>query len=417
MRITWLILAHRLFVYPLLFLAIRGFAALNPKLKRYFKVRKGRYWRKVTAPKNAIWIHCSSGELEYAKPLIRRLKKKGEKIVVTYFSPSVEQALNNMPEIDLVLPCPFDTRRSMQDFTTWLQPKVLFIARTDVWPEMLFQTKKQKIKAYLFSATLSDENAKIKNHLTRIIFQHLFAWLDHIYCVAVADADNFKQKLNIQQVTISGDARYMQCLYRLHSLAPLELQKAKSPSIVFGSTWLEDEMVIFPVLHRLQDLGFNCVLVPHETYPKKMLLLLQRLKEIGQEAHLLSQSTDPLNESLLIVDKVGILANLYTEADIAFVGGSFKSSVHSVMEPLAAGCNVIVGPEHHNSREALEFKHIEENGIHLVHVIENSEDLYKIVKKCLETDMSTVRTRIEQEVEIKNIAAKKGLELLVQATI
>jgi 3-deoxy-D-manno-octulosonic-acid transferase len=49
----------------------------------------------------------------------------------------------------------------------------------------------------------------------------------------------------------------------------------------------------------------------------------------------------------LIVDSVGLLADLYAEGDIAWVGGGFGSSgLHSVLEPAAAGIPILFGPRY-----------------------------------------------------------------------
>ena len=51
----------------------------------------------------------------------------------------------------------------------------------------------------------------------------------------------------------------------------------------------------------------------------------------------LTSEADVLVTDVLIIDKMGLLAKLYGLADIAFVGGSFRGSVHNVMEPAALG--------------------------------------------------------------------------------
>jgi 3-deoxy-D-manno-octulosonic-acid transferase len=56
-----------------------------------------------------------------------------------------------------------------------------------------------------------------------------------------------------------------------------------------------------------------------------------------------------------IVDTVGVLAEAYELADVAYVGGSFSTGVHSVIEPAIAGLPVLFGPVHANSFEALEL--------------------------------------------------------------
>jgi 3-deoxy-D-manno-octulosonic-acid transferase len=55
----------------------------------------------------------------------------------------------------------------------------------------------------------------------------------------------------------------------------------------------------------------------------------------------------------VLVDRVGVLAELYAAADAAFVGGGFHAAgLHSVLEPAAFGVPVCFGPRHANSRDA-----------------------------------------------------------------
>jgi len=56
---------------------------------------------------------------------------------------------------------------------------------------------------------------------------------------------------------------------------------------------------------------------------------------------------------VIVVDRVGILADLYALADVAFVGGGYtRAGLHSVLEPAVFGVPVTVGPHWHMSRDA-----------------------------------------------------------------
>src|SRR5690606_19402418 len=58
----------------------------------------------------------------------------------------------------------------------------------------------------------------------------------------------------------------------------------------------------------------------------------------------------------VLVDRVGVLADLYALADAAYVGGGFGDrGLHSVIEPAALGVPVVFGPRHGNAREAGEL--------------------------------------------------------------
>jgi 3-deoxy-D-manno-octulosonic-acid transferase len=54
-----------------------------------------------------------------------------------------------------------------------------------------------------------------------------------------------------------------------------------------------------------------------------------------------------------VVDRVGVLAELYAAAALAFVGGGFHGAgLHSVIEPAALGVPVLFGPRWQSSRDA-----------------------------------------------------------------
>jgi len=61
------------------------------------------------------------------------------------------------------------------------------------------------------------------------------------------------------------------------------------------------------------------------------------------------------NERVIIVDSIGILLTLYTYASAAFIGGSFKQSIHNVLEAAVYGIPVLFGPKIENSQETKEL--------------------------------------------------------------
>jgi 3-deoxy-D-manno-octulosonic-acid transferase len=58
---------------------------------------------------------------------------------------------------------------------------------------------------------------------------------------------------------------------------------------------------------------------------------------------------------VVVVDRVGILAELYAAGDAAYVGGAFGTGVHNLLEPGILGLPLLFGPKHHNAPEASAF--------------------------------------------------------------
>ena len=65
-------------------------------------------------------------------------------------------------------------------------------------------------------------------------------------------------------------------------------------------------------------------------------------------------SMDAARSDVVLVDRFGVLGDLYALATITFVGGGFHGAgLHSVLEPASFGAPVLFGPQHHKSRDAL----------------------------------------------------------------
>src|SRR4051812_29225034 len=135
---------YRLIAVPLFTVSLPFLALTNRKIRRGLGMRmQTRDWPRLS--KNPVWIHASSGEFEYAKPVIRELKARHPDIpiVVTYFSPTFALGVENFPGVDFALPLPLDLPGPCTSFLKHVNPRVLLIARTDFWPEMLSQVRRR----------------------------------------------------------------------------------------------------------------------------------------------------------------------------------------------------------------------------------------------------------------------------------
>jgi 3-deoxy-D-manno-octulosonic-acid transferase len=280
--------------------------------------------------------------------------------------------------VDWNEPLPLDTPAACRQFLLRFKPLALLIARTDVWPEMLYQCHRSRIPMILFSATFAENKANA--WLRGILVRWLYPLLQELHCVSKDDEIQLRRLLPKSTVTASGDTRYDQVLYRLSHRKTLKENlkpRLHLQTLVAGSTWPEDESVLFPAVQSLlNEKRLQIVLAPHEPTPSHLLQLKEQLTQLGVTIRAYSEADEFNLGEVLIVDQVGILADLYSWGSMAFVGGSFRGSVHSVMEPLGSGAVTMVGPYHHNNREALEFKHKSLNPqLHMVQACRTSEEL------------------------------------------
>jgi 3-deoxy-D-manno-octulosonic-acid transferase len=249
-----------------------------------------------------------------------------------------------------------------REFLSKLRPKHILISRTDLWPEFLTQAKALHIPISMFSAMLSKYSSKIQNGFLKSYQRWLFSHLNHVYCVSEEDKNNFSRLIDSRKITTIGDTRFDQVLVRIAKPNYLKdnllAKRSERLNSVFiaGSTWPEDEKEILPIFRDLIRNTVQVILVPHEPTEAHIASLKKQISAMGIRPLLYSEAVSWPPNQVLIVDQVGILADLYAWADWAFVGGSFKRQVHSVLVRLAHGCKTFFGPYHGNSREAIMFK-------------------------------------------------------------
>ena len=329
----------------------------HPKLQ-YFLKHQSEITRLKEFKSAPIWIHASSGELEYARSVIREIRMLFPEIpvLVTHTSLSSLAQLKKL-DVHMIGVLPIDEKTSVKTFLEKVQPRALLVARTDLWPELILQLKVKKIPTVLFSATFASGSRK-SSTLTSHFLKSTIQNLDQIYFVSPDDQIMCEKIYGPTRGQILGDTRFDQALFRLQN-SPASILPKYDKLIVAGSTWPEDDQILLQTVLRLKDQSWKWIWVPHEISGSQIENLKLRFNQMKIKFKLFSEivsikSWDHLD--LVLVDQVGILATLYPLARVSFVGGSFKKQVHSVMEPLAAGSPVLVGPFHHNNREALEFK-------------------------------------------------------------
>lgn len=388
--------SYRFLIFPtlLFFLKLTNSALpkiIPAKIKEMIKDRD--FDRYVPLQSKPIWIHASSGEIEYAKSVIRSLKEYFPQIpiLVTYFSPSAKKLIQNFEGVDLTVALPWDDRNSVKSFLKHFNPRALLIARTDVWPEMSYQVEQLGIPALLFSATLSDNSSR-RSLFSGSLARWAFNRLTLIHCVSESDEINFLE-LNVRTpVEVMGDTRYDQVAYRLRHPRPVKTElKPKSATKVFvaGSTWPQDEEIVLPGLKDFIASGGKVVIAPHEISETHLKDIEDQFKAQGYSWVRYSRVSQWESENILLVDQIGCLQELYTWGSVAFVGGSFKDKVHSVMEPLCVGIPVLVGPKHSNNREALQFsKYKLQNDLFIVQSVQSPSDFSESLKRFLDQDFS-----------------------------
>lgn len=413
MKNIWQFFYNFLFL-PLFYLLVIFASVFNSKIKNSIKGRKRIFeeleqkCKSLNKSKKTIWFHSSSlGEFEQAKPIIEQLKKESDiNIVVSFFSPSGYVNSRKYPHADLITYLPFDSPTNAKRFIKIIQADLAIFMRYDIWPNHIWALKKKGIPCFLVDATMRGNSLR-KLPFMKSFHKTLFGNIKKILTVSEDDANGFRSfNCSIEQLQVVGDTRFDRVHQRSlaakgSNLIKQEVLKQKKV-FVAGSSWEQDEEVILPAFIKLAKFDESAILIiaPHEP-------TLLRLEKIEHEfagklstirfSHLNNYS----EERVIIVDSIGILLTLYTYADAAYVGGSFKQNIHNVLEAAVYGIPVLFGPKIDNSQEAKQL--VEMGGGMLVR---GKKEAYRRIRSLFSNEkLTAARGKIAYDYVQKNIGA------------
>src|SRR2546423_354689 len=348
----------------------RALAAVAPrsrhKLIATFAARRdvlGRFaaFERDTA-RPLLWMHAPSvGEGLQARPVLElaRTHSPRTQLAFTYFSPSA-RAFAEALDVDFREVLPFDVTSDMRAALDALDPKALVFSKLDVWPTLAREASRRGTRLGLVSATLAAASSR-RSTLASWLLRDAYARLDRVGAISTEDADRLiALGVPSRRVTITGDSRYDQVWARANRtsreatlLAPLQSDR---PTLVAGSTWPSDDRRLLPawtrIVARRRSMPPRLVIAPHEPTPAHLAPIESWARDARLRVGRLGAAGSS-DADVIVVDRVGVLGDLYSLADLAFVGGAFHAAgLHSVLEPAAFGAPVLFGPRYEASRDA-----------------------------------------------------------------
>jgi 3-deoxy-D-manno-octulosonic-acid transferase len=346
----------------------RALAAVAPrsrhKLLATFASRRGVVPRFLGFPRDRsrplLWMHAPSvGEGLQARPVLERARAHSARtqLAYTYFSPSARGFAESL-DVDFREVLPFDVGSDMRAVLAALSPTALVFSKLDVWPTLAREASRRGTRLGLVSATLAATSSRRSGVAARLL-RDAYAHLDRVGAISTDDADRLiALGVPPRRVTVTGDTRYDQVwerVQRLDRTQPLLVHLTSDrPTLVAGSTWPADERRLLPAWSHVASRHprARLVIAPHEPTPSH----LEPIEAWARGARLRAArlgTVEAAEADVVIVDRVGVLGDLYALATIAFVGGGFHAAgLHSVLEPAAFGAPVLFGPRHAGSRDA-----------------------------------------------------------------
>jgi len=339
---------YRLF-YPLLII----FHKRGNYSDEAIKLKKGYVTLENNTKQKVIMFHgVSVGEVNAIEKLIKKSRESfpDTKIVVTTGTNTGQEiAHKKLDEIvDLVTYFPFDTPSCVKRFLDNINPDIIMIAETEIWPNIGIECKRRGIKLCIINGRISDRTYKSYKAL-RFFFKPILNNYAGIFTQSSEDLDKF-----LSLGTNPETTQRMNNLKFDITAPEVNFKFYKAGRILLAaSTHTGEDEIVLSVFKELKNKhkDLKLIIAPRHLTRKDEVETL--VGESGFTYDFRSNNIDSMSDiDILILDTMGELGKMFAYTDISFIGGSFnKTGGHNPLESIIFSKPVISGPSIHNFKD------------------------------------------------------------------
>ncbi|HOO38709.1 MAG TPA: 3-deoxy-D-manno-octulosonic acid transferase [Deltaproteobacteria bacterium] len=357
-----------------------------------------------------VWVHAASvGEVKAARGLIKELKAGRKNLFVCLSSVTVtgRDVATKIPEVDLVIPFPFDLSWVMRRYMLHLHPEALMIVETELWPNMILAAERLGIPVVFVNARMTDRSYT-RFEKVRAVIKEVLKNVQ-VFAMADSDAQRFSG-LGAQKVEVLGNLKFDHVSdVDMGKRATMRKQLGVEGRAVFiaGSIREGEETEVMDAIayaaSRIE--GLYSIVAPR--HPAMLVLL----KELADRRNIRwgLRSQMPSDIDLLFVDTFGELFDLYGSADAAFVGGSLKElGGQNILEPVAWGVPTIHGPHMDNFLWAMDV--VQDSTLEVADSAQLGEAVVKVISH--QDDSRDMAARAREALNAKRGVTKRYVQAL-----
>lgn len=345
---------YNLFIFlmiPVLIIRIL-FKSFNDKdYRSNFLNRFGIYNSKAD---NSVWFHAVSlGEVISSAKIINKILENHD-VILTVSTPTGLREANKIFGSRLkVVYAPWDFILFTLGFFRSFNPKALILFETEIWPSMISIAYSKDIPIILSNARMSEKSFKNYKKIN-LLSKKIISKISIIYTQSNSHASRF-EKLGAlsENIKCVGSVKF-----DIDRNAKETSFKNNKPFILAASTHAGEDEIIIDAYKKIvkENPGIGLVIAPR--HPERAFAIKKLLDKSNLNARILEEvPIDIANKSIEIIRGTGMLRELYSKAQFAFVGGSlFQSNGgHNIIEPAFERCPFIVGPHMHNFQDILKL--------------------------------------------------------------
>ena len=341
----------------------------SPELRINWRQRLGFVPR---ASGTVVWVHAVSvGETIAAAPMIRRLLARNPDITILMTAMTdtgLAQAMKMFGDQVQYAYAPYDTPGAIRRFLNRANPRILVIMETEIWPNMIRQSRSRRVPVFLINARLSERSARGYERVKSLVapIMRSISWV-------AAQAEKYAERFRRigvapSKVAVTGSVKFDVDIPDAVREVSLKLKASFSsrPVWIAGSTHEGEDAQLLAAHRQLLNTHPNALLILVPRHPERFESVAEKVSKQAFSLARRSLGEDPSSAKVYLGDTMGELMMLYGASDVAFVGGSLiERGGHNPLEPAGWGIPVISGPHVFNF-ETIYQRLLDDRGVTMV---------------------------------------------------
>ena len=306
-----------------------------------------------------VWIHAVSlGEFRSAIPLIDALLARGERVVITHFTPAGRDAsmdhYSDQIAAGKLAVCwvPFDYGLAFRRFFRRFSITYGLVMEVEFWPGMIMSARAAKIPLFLCNGQYP--NKSYQRDKGRVLSaRDIVPGFAGVMVKSNRMAEPFRE-LGLDKIAVTGEMRFEQPINQMHidAAARVRSHLSERPVLTFASAVKDEDALFITAIQSLKSRMPDALIVYVPLKPEHFDRAAELIQAGGLSVARRSVVLDamfeleiPLTCDVLLGDSLGEMHFYLAVADQVVVGGSFApQGSHNIIEPLSQGKPTIVGP-------------------------------------------------------------------------
>ena len=311
-------------------------------------------------PQGWIWIHAVSvGEVQVAGQLMRAMRERDPNVRFVFSTTSStgwKTAEREVTPDDVLIYNPLDFGGCVKRALDAVNPRVVILTETEIWPNFIRALKKRGVPTYLVNARISDRSAPRYKAL-RWFFGEVFRCFAKIYAQSDLDAQRLTDA-GADPATVQVTGSFKFDLAHRNEAKERELRAwiGEGEILLGGSTWPGEDVVMLDTYKRLLEKHPGVKLVIAPRHFEKADAVEANIRAAGFECVRRSRSGESTASprGVYLCDTTGEMMGLFGISTVAFVGKSLcEHGSQNMIEPCLCGVATVVGPYTENFRPVM----------------------------------------------------------------